>query len=63
MERLFKKYDKDNSNTLSRGEFIQLIKDSFKEDRVNSVVGEFLNYSDKNGDGVITYNEFKEFFG
>ncbi|XP_045169843.1 calcium-binding protein SPEC 2A-like [Mercenaria mercenaria] len=62
MEKLFKQYDKDGSKTLSRGELIEMIRSCFPEDQANYVVGKFLCYCD-NGDGIITFGEFKKFFG
>ena len=52
----------DGNGSLSRGEVIKIIEESFPEKSKNRVLGEFLEYSDKDGNGIITRQEFDEFF-
>lgn len=60
---LFKKYDADGNNVLSRGEVIKMIKDCFPADKVNYIIGQFLSYSDLDGNGQVTFQEFSSYFG
>ncbi|KAL4222619.1 hypothetical protein ACF0H5_018660 [Mactra antiquata] len=60
---LFRKYDKDGSNTLSQDELRKLIKDIFGANAGDDVLAKFLKYSDTSGDGVVSFDEFRDFFG
>ncbi|XP_060608362.1 uncharacterized protein LOC132760405 [Ruditapes philippinarum] len=62
--QLFKKYDKDGSGTLTKNEVSQLIRECFKQNKKpDEIVETFMQYSDTSGDGVISWEEFKDFFG
>ncbi|KAL4222622.1 Rhomboid-related protein 2 [Mactra antiquata] len=60
---MFKRYDRNGDGTLSRSELRKLVNDCFSPDMVEDVVARFLKYSDMSGDGQISFDEFKEFFG
>lgn len=60
---LFKKYDKNGDGTLNKDELRRLISDCFQPNQVDTVVAEFLKYSDTSGDGLVSLEEFKSFFG
>ncbi|XP_045168578.1 uncharacterized protein LOC123531567 [Mercenaria mercenaria] len=62
LAQLWRKYDTDRSGELSRGEAIELIKAYFPADKCNSVIGKFLQFSDRDGNGVITKEEYDNFF-
>lgn len=61
---LFKKYDKDGSGTLTKDEVTRLIRECFKNNKnPDEIVDTFMQYSDTSGDGIISWDEFKAFFG
>ncbi|BFZ02367.1 hypothetical protein BsWGS_05406 [Bradybaena similaris] len=57
--KLFKKYDKDNSGTLSRSELEALLKEG-NRNVTASQIDEVFKFFDEGGDQKITYEEFKE---
>lgn len=61
-ENMWRKYDKDSSGELTRGEVMEIIKDYFPPEQKNRVVGEFLAYCDLDGSGQISKTEFMQFF-
>ncbi|KAL4222621.1 hypothetical protein ACF0H5_018662 [Mactra antiquata] len=61
--RLFKKYDRNGDGTLSRREIRKLIADCYEPEMVDEVVRKFLAQTDVSGDGEVSYDEFKAFFG
>lgn len=60
---LFKKYDKNGDGTLNKDEIRRLFADCFPPNQVDRVTAQFLQYSDTSGDGLVSFDEFKAFFG
>lgn len=58
MTQVFKMFDKDGSGTISRDEVKEFF--SMSEENDESFVMELIEEVDKNGDGEISFNEFKD---
>jgi Ca2+-binding EF-hand superfamily protein len=52
----------DRNGTLSRGEVMKIIEENFPEKSKNRIIGEFLEFCDLDGNGIITRKEFDDFF-
>ncbi|XP_045169806.2 calmodulin-4-like [Mercenaria mercenaria] len=60
---LFKEYDANGDGTLSRDEVRKLIVECFKGKDPDEILEEFLKYTDTSGDGLVSLEEFRAFFG
>ena len=63
---LFAHYDQDNSGTINKGELICLLSDigvldGLKPEETSAVLDQAYANADGNGDGGISYNEFRSF--
>ena len=64
---LFAHYDQDNSGTINKGELIYLLSDigvlrpGLKPEETSAVLDQAYANADGNGDGGISYNEFRSF--
>lgn len=65
LDDIFLKYNKDGSGSLNREEVTQLLKDSHKENGTSissDTIQLFLNCCDKNKNGTIEKDEFRELY-
>ncbi|XP_060586210.1 calmodulin-2-like [Ruditapes philippinarum] len=62
LQQCWQKYDVDRNGTLSRGEVMKIIEENFPEKSKNRIIGEFLEFCDLDGNGIITRKEFDDFF-
>ena len=58
VRKAFEKYDADGSGTISKDEFQTIVEDRYISGVSSKQVDELMNQADKDGSGLIDYEEF-----
>ncbi|XP_045170404.2 calmodulin-like protein 5 [Mercenaria mercenaria] len=61
--QLFNDYDTSGDGKLAQDELAKLLATFFKERDPQEVMKEFLKYVDTSGDNMVSYEEFRNYFG